>query len=249
MPRSLESFAARPTRLGGGENRIGVAAAVLTWAGAWLVGGLVAAAVVSVSGYSTTDTADRPLWVTVVSLIGLWGPLIIGLALLSAQLGSGSWAVDYGARFKPVDLVGVPLGVLTQLVLLRLVYWPLVEWWPDTFSQDRLEENARDLYDRADGVWIVALVLVIALGAPVVEELVYRGLLQGSLRRRVADGLAMVLVAMLFALIHLRPVEYPGLFAFALVVGACRMMTRRLGMSIAAHIAFNSTGLLIVALR
>lgn len=248
MSRSVLSSATGQTRVSGPENRIGVAAAVLTWAAAWMVGGLFAAIVVTVTGYSTTDAADRPLWVTVLSLVGLWAPMIGGLALLSSQLGTGSWAVDFGARFRPVDLVGVPLGVLCQLVLVRLVYWPLVEWWPDTFARDRVEENARDLYDRADGVWIVALVLVVALGAPLVEELVYRGLLQGALARRFADGLATVVVAVLFTLIHLRPIEYPGLFAFAVVVGLCRMATRRVGMGVATHIAFNATGILIVAL-
>ena len=50
-----------------------------------------------------------------------------------------------------------------------------------------------------------------------------------------------------FAIIHFRPVEYPGLFAFALVTGACMMLTDRLGMSWATHIAFNVTGLLLAA--
>ena len=63
---------------------------------------------------------------------------------------------------------------------MPLVYVPLRAWWPDTFSDDRLEETARDLVDRADGAAVVVLVLVVVIGAPIVEELVYRGLLQGS---------------------------------------------------------------------
>ena len=50
----------------------------------------------------------------------------------------------------PVDLVGLPIGVLTQLVLVPLVYLPLRELWPDTFSDDRLSENAEKLADRAE---------------------------------------------------------------------------------------------------
>ena len=57
--------------------------------------------------------------------------------------------------------------------------------------------------------------------------------------------MAWLAAALWFTVIHFRPVEYPGLLAFALVTGACLMVTGRLGMSIATHVAFNVTGLLI----
>ncbi len=75
----------------------------------------------------------------------------------------------------------------------------------------------------------------------------YRGLLQGAARRRINDIAAVVAVAVFFALIHFRPVEYPGLFAFGIVVGACALATGRIGMSILTHVAFNATGLALVA--
>jgi membrane protease YdiL (CAAX protease family) len=95
----------------------------------------------------------------------------------------------------------------------------------------------------------VGLVLLVVVGAPLVEELVYRGLLQRSAAQRVPDWIAVVVVAAWFALIHFRPVEYPGLFAFGLVLGAMALLTRRLGMGVLAHCAFNATGLLWVARR
>jgi membrane protease YdiL (CAAX protease family) len=89
----------------------------------------------------------------------------------------------------------------------------------------------------------------VVVGAPIIEELVYRGLLQGALVRRVRPAVAVVVVALLFALVHFRPVQYPGLFAFGLVLGVCALRTRRLGMAIAAHVGFNAAGLAWVALR
>ena len=65
---------------------------------------------------------------------------------------------------------------------MPLVYVPLRAWWPETFSDDRLEETARDLVDRADGAAVVVLVLVVVVGAPIVEELVYRGSAPGLVR-------------------------------------------------------------------
>ena len=64
------------------------------------------------------------------------------------------------------------------------MYLPLERLWADTFSEDRLTENAKDLVDRASGGSMVLLVLMVCVGAPIVEELVYRGLLQGSFAAR-----------------------------------------------------------------
>jgi hypothetical protein len=91
------------------------------------------------------------------------------------------------------------------------------------------------------------LVLVVALGAPIIEELVYRGLILQALQSRLNDWLALVIGSAWFALIHLQPVELPGLFAFALVLGICFQRTGRLGMSVFAHIGFNAAGLLLAS--
>jgi len=43
-------------------------------------------------------------------------------------------------------------------------------------------------------------------------------------------------------------VEFPGLFAFALVLGWARHSTGTIGTSIVTHMAFNATGLALVVL-
>jgi CAAX protease family protein len=234
-----------PTRVDPDQARIGVGHALGVWVGAWLAGNLVASAVIAASGYDSAENA--PVWVTIVSAIALWTPMLVGLWALSNRFGRHRLSDDYGLRFKTIDLIGVPVGVLSQLVVVQLVYWPLEQGWPQTFSRSRVERNARDLYDRAHGGWLLGLVAIVVIGAPFVEELVYRGLLQGALVRRLNDAVAVVAVAAFFALIHFRWVEYPGLFAFGLVLGVCALRTGQLGMGIVAHMAFNATGLLLVA--
>ena len=234
-----------PTRVDRDQARIGVGHAALAWLTAWVAGNLVASVIIGASGYDTA--AEAPVWVTVASAVALWTPMLIALWVLSDRLGSQRLADDYRLRVKPLDLIGVPVGVLSQLVVVRLVYWPVQHGWPNTFNRSRVERNARDLYEQAHGGWLVALVAVVVVGAPVVEELVYRGLLQGALTRRLNDAVAVVVVAAFFALIHFRWVEFPGLFAFGLILGVCALRTGRLGMGIVAHMAFNATGLLLVA--
>jgi hypothetical protein len=92
---------------------------------------------------------------------------------------------------------------------------------------------------------MVLLVLMVCVCAPIVEELVYRGLLQGSFSARFNQVPAWLAASAIFALIHFRPVEYPGLFVIGLVCGYCAMSTGRLGMAVACHVGFNVSGLLL----
>lgn len=219
--------------------------AAWVWLGAWFIGQLLATAVASTSGHTTLDDAG-PGWLFGVALAG-WVPFLAALWMLARRFGSGRIAPDFGMSFRPIDLLGVPAGIVSQLVVLRAIYWPLQQAWPGTFDQHRIEKRARILYDHAHGAGLVLLVLVVAVGAPIVEELVYRGLLQGAFTRRIREWAGVALVAAWFAIVHFQPVETPGLFVIGLVLGSCALLTRRLGMGMLAHMAFNTTGLVMVA--
>jgi uncharacterized protein len=224
-------------------RRIDVPVAVATWVAAFVIGQLASALIVGASGADDLDSVPIPTLFAGVA--ATWVAYLVGMWAASRRSGSGDFIEDYRVRFATIDLLGLPIGVLTQLVLVPLLYLPLSELWPDTFSEDRLSENAEKLVDRAEGASMVLLVLMVCLFAPVVEELVYRGLLQGSLAARFDQVVALVVTAAWFAVIHFRPVEYPGLFLFGLVAGAGLLVTGRLGLPILAHLAFNVTGLLL----
>lgn len=216
-----------------------------TWAAAWIGGTVVAAPVViALLGASLGDELTIPQ-LAVVS-IATWAVMIVALAVASRRFGTGDALADYAVRFRPIDLAGIPLGVITQLALVPLLYVPLRGVWPDTFSDERIEERAQDLADRAGGWSTVLLVLVVVIGAPLVEELVYRGLLQRSVSTMVGTAFGLVSTSMWFALVHFSPVEYPGLFLAGLVFGVCVVATGRIGPAIVTHAAFNAAGLVVV---
>lgn len=217
--------------------------AAAAWVVGFLVGNSLGIVVFSIAGVDDTDTAS--IGTLLVASAAGWAAYLAGAWWASKQSGSGDVVADYRIRFVASDLIGIPIGALTQLVVLPILYLPLTELWPDTFTDERLQENAENLVDRAAGFEVVLLVVMVCLAAPIVEEIVYRGMIQGSLRARLDDKLALVLAAGFFALIHFRPIEYPGLLAIGLVLGACMLVTGRIGMSIVAHVAFNVTGLLL----
>ena len=232
----------------GGVAPIDARTAVFTFVGAWLAAQIASTIVLLVLGAGdAADVTETSIAVLAAGLVAAWACYLGGMWLASDRAGSGSPVDDYGITFEPIDVIGFGIGVLSQLVLVRVVYLPLEAFWPDTFTEDRLQENARSLVDRADGSSMVLLFLVVVIGAPVVEELFYRGPLQRPLAARFDDGVVLVGVAAVFALVHFRPVEYPGLFAFGLVLGLAALRTGRLGMAVTTHVGFNLTGLLLAS--
>lgn len=224
---------------------VAIGVAVLAWLAAWIGAQGLVGLLLAVTGESSSDFPST-VGILAAALLASWVAYAVMLWFVSDRHGSRDPVADYAVRFEPLDLVAVPVGILTQLVVVPIVYLPLRAVWPETFSQARLEERTRDIVEVAGGTSVVALVLLVVVGAPLVEELVYRGLLQRSFAARISDPLALLAASVWFAVIHFRALELPGLFVAGLVFGACLLVTGRLGTAILAHAAFNATALLAV---
>jgi len=224
---------------------IDASTAVFTFLGAWTIAQVVSSLILLVLGNGGAAT-EVSFGVLAVALLGAWASYLIGMWIASQRAGSGSMISDYGITFRWIDLAGLAIGAGAQLVVIRVVYLPLEALWPDTFTRDRLTENAQDLVDRAGGASTLLLVGIVVIGAPLVEEVFYRGLMQRSLAARFNEGAVLVAVAAIFAAVHFRPIEFPGLFVFGLILGWAALRTNRLGMAITIHVGFNLTGMLLV---
>jgi len=212
---------------------------------AWLIAALVALsgqiAILAATGYADATADNRPLWLDAVLLIPLWVSLLAATMIISHQWGTGSLRDDYGLRFRAFDLLGIPIGIASQAVLVPAIYWVL------RVSPEEVSSQARTLTDRAGSdAEVVLLVLMVVVGAPIIEELFFRGLLMRAIQARWNDGLALVASALFFALVHFQPLQIPGLFAFGLILGTCAQRTGRLGMGILAHSAFNATAVVML---
>ena len=218
----------------------------LLWFGCYLAAGVLSFFVPL--GDSDANAADNPTTLFLaLSALALWLPFVFMLRWVARRAGT-DFRTYFGLRFATTDWLGIPLGVFCQVVLMNVVNWPLNKWFPETFNPERIETRARDLVDAAQGAWFIVLFVVVVLGAPLVEELVYRGFIQGGLQTRIGSTWALIITSAWFTVIHLEPIEFPGLFAIALVLGLCYRRTQRLGLSMVTHLAFNATGLLLVAL-
>ena len=216
------------------------------WSLTYIFANVCGSVVISVLGYAGAEIV--PTWVLALSALTLWGPYVGALLWVSKRNSSGGFIQDFALRFQARDLWGIPLGMASQLLLVMLVTLPFQWMFPSLFNKEAVEKRANDLFDAAQGGWIVLLFFVVVICAPLVEEIVYRGFIQHNLAVAYGARISLLLASFWFAAVHLQLAEFPGLFAFALVLGLCFSRTKRLGLSIVTHVSFNATALTVMAL-
>jgi membrane protease YdiL (CAAX protease family) len=101
-----------------------------------------------------------------------------------------------------------------------------------------------DEWDPDRAAPFVANFLVVAVAAPVVEELTYRGLGVAVTRDRWGVWPAVAVTALAFGLAHGLVVALPILTVFGLVLAAVRIRTRSLYPAVLLHAIFNGVALI-----
>jgi membrane protease YdiL (CAAX protease family) len=197
------------------------------------------AAILAATDRSVEQIDDLPLSLVAVAQMGLWLGLL-GAPLVATRLKGNGLVADLQLRGRLSDLWrGGSIGALLQLLALPLIYWPLLHLL-DKVPSD-LEGPAREMTDRADGLLgVVMLVLIVGVGAPIIEEIFYRGLFQRALLKRgMRPATAIAINATVFGLSHGQLLQLPALILFGAVAGVLAHRAGRLGPAIAAHVAFN----------
>jgi hypothetical protein len=75
----------------------------------------------------------------------------------------------------------------------------------------------------------------VAVVAPVVEELIFRGIIFRGLRRNYHPWIAITMSALLFALFHLNPWQFPATFMLGLLLGWLMYRFNNIFLAIAGH--------------
>lgn len=211
----------------------GLGEAIAGYAVAFFLAALAGAVWLGVTGQR-----EESLGLVIVTLVGQWTGLVGAALATSRWKGTGSLRDDFGLRIQAGDfLPGLALGVAAQLVVIPLLYVPFKLLNPDL----DLAEEARELTALARGPGLAVLAVLLVVGAPLVEELFFRGLLLRALDRRYGPRWAVGVSAVAFGVTHFQPLQLLGLVVFGVVLGGLAQRRGRLGASLVAHAAFNAT--------
>lgn len=208
------------------------------------VGGVVAAIVLLIAA----NAAGLPdVALLIASMAGLWSGLLGACVVVSRRFGTGSLREDFGLHPRWRDLWQGLLASVAARVLGVVFVIPFVLLDPERVNPQPglLDHLDRDLFT------IVMVACVAIIGAPIVEELFFRGLLQRSLTARMGGPAAIGVQAFLFALVHLTPAAgIDNLLVLAVifpagVVFGLAARRRGLGTSMAAHALFNVVAVVV----
>jgi membrane protease YdiL (CAAX protease family) len=205
-------------------------------------------------------------WVGIFLARRLGHPVGYGLGALGfvrPRIGyrTGVWlgsAVGLGALFLSFLLIP-----LSTLVFEKLGYSVRSN------TQEPLLQGIQDWVGESPGTAILATISVVVLFGPAAEEIIFRGVLFGSLYKlgtalsselwghgkgagklgeRISFAFAALVSSASFALLHLEPLFLATLFVLAIILCVLYQWTGSLFTSFVAHATFNSFAVLTIIL-
>jgi len=170
-------------------------------------------------------------------------------------VGSTVFILYYGFRKSKAPLSEVfPLKFFNPLILIPIAtfLWgthnllKIVGIWMDKFipAPDWFWEMFSKIFDGDFGWW--GAFIKVAVIAPIVEELIFRGLIFQGFRRNYNGFVAIFMSALLFALFHLNPWQFPATFVLGLLLGWIMLRTKSILLVILGHSINNALVLLSI---
>lgn len=215
--------------------------------------GGVAIFVVCIIGPSIVpiEWVTYPVWLAITFAMPVL--VVAWIVFVSRRWGTGNLIRDYGLSFRWIDLLAIPVAfAVIWFVGPFFIYLALLIFG----DPGGLDTNVIVTPDPT--IWVPTLILSV-VSAPFIEEVVFRGMLQPSLKRWFdgyapdqersfrATNAAVLITAAIFASLHLPQVLggvngvslAAGTLFGGIVFGALAMATRRTAPSIVVHAAMN----------
>lgn len=137
---------------------------------------------------------------------------------------------------KANPLVAYPLLAIATIAM-GFVSEPLSSWLP-------MPEHIKAIFEKilSDSLWAF---LATVIAAPVLEELLLRGIIERGLLHWMSPWKAILWSAFFFAVIHLNPWQATGAFIAGILFGWIYWKTRSLAACIFVHMTNNGTAYLL----
>jgi membrane protease YdiL (CAAX protease family) len=179
-----------------------------------------------------------------------YGPSLLWCVYAARRWGTGGFTEVTGLRVRWSDIGWGPLvwvtAVIAEVVAVTVI---LAFDVPLTGNTEGISEL------RADRTYVVSLLVTAVVAAPIVEELVFRGVMLRGLGSRLPVAVAVIVQGAVFGLAHVDPVRGRGnvglvlvLMTVGVVFGGAAHLLRRLGPTVIAHAILNGVVMAVVLL-
>jgi membrane protease YdiL (CAAX protease family) len=215
----------------------GLPDAVLCWMAGYL--GALVASVPLYASHHGSEIDTKLIFGVVLPAQQL--TVILAVVYVTRLKGQKSLAADFGLTVRLSDAKALVVGAVLEIVL-TLALLPILQLNPDAENQQLLT----DLKDHRDVGTVALFVIGAVILAPLVEELLFRGVLLRALLRKVHPITAVLASAVIFGLVHYlgdpNTLPFlPALTGLGAVLAIVAIRTGDLSMPIFIHAGFNLT--------
>ncbi|MFW6363594.1 MAG: CPBP family intramembrane glutamic endopeptidase [Spirochaeta sp.] len=187
---------------------------------------------------SSPEISAPPTWLGGVLTVGL-GLIVVGIAV--PGWGEG-WANTINRLKQPISLRDYRHGFFFALLayFISALAAAVITELPFMPGESGIEE-AIEMFPQG----LLIRIILLAVLVPIIEEIIYRGIILHRLLEVFSPRTAVLVSAIIFAIIHLDPVQSIYTFLMGLLIGWIYIQSRRLKLVIWIHIAFNGYGTLL----
>ncbi len=190
----------------------------------------------------TPKLSSTPLFVIAT---GIYGIVVLAIYWFAVRRAGSSWGQ---VGLQPFEWWWVPLApILTfaQFFGMFVINTQLIlRFTGKAFENPQIKNITGGM--QLTPTDLVLLLILVAVIAPIAEELLFRGMLYPVLRRSGGVTLAIILSALLFGLAHVVPVLIPGLFFVGLILAWVRERSGSVIPGMLIHALQN--GIIIIAI-
>lgn len=144
--------------------------------------------------------------------------------------------------------------IVTIIVLLLLISkildvaitHPVADWFDLSLSSEREQQIEKEIVQAKETNMLAAVTSMLVIGGlvPIAEEILFRGVIQSYLVRRVGAVAGIILSSLWFAMLHVDVALFAPLFAIGLGLGFVRHRYQSIWGAVLLHAINNLTGVL-----
>lgn len=211
---------------------------MLGWIVLVFVAGLVGANVVAVFAIAAGADLVQPIPFSLVFVGQSIGSLSV--VYLYSRRSSGSLVADVGLVLRGSDWWALFAGMGLQ-VFIAIITLPIIQ---ALFPEGPPEQGVAEVAGSTETTLEIILIFVsVAILAPILEEILYRGMLMSWLNRFMGTWPSIIVSAAIFSSIHLidwnARAAVPGLFLIGIALGWAAMRRGDLSLAIPLHAGVN----------
>lgn len=185
----------------------------------------------------------------VATLLASWAGFLLASFWAGTRKGDKDWRALLRWRFSWWD-IPIGLGFAAGAILAQVA----LGWILTSLGVDTSELSNTGMVTDQTGIWLVLMAVGAAVGAPIVEEIFFRGLFLSVAVRNYGKAAGVIFVSVVFGLMHMQGTVEASLAVCSqtALIGAMLALlvlrTNRLGSSIASHMGVNTAGVILALL-